>query len=109
MIFAVERDLLRVQRKWAGQQGDALIVRCYSARGAADGVIRRTYAPEDIDAIAAYCAELNRCYELPARLFAGRAQVHLLLAPARNNQSLGIHWASAFEFESLDWNGIRGP
>ena len=52
----------------------------------------------EIDGIAAYCAELDRCYFVPRDLCTGRALLHLRLTPARNNQKLGIHWASEFEF-----------
>ena len=108
-IFALGRHLLRVQCKWATRDRDAVIVRCYSARRTANGVVRRTYARREVDAIAAYCAELDHCYLLPAEVFAGRAQVHLRLARARNNQMERIHWASSFELECLDWRKFLGP
>jgi hypothetical protein len=61
-------------------------------------MVTRTYTPDEIDAIAAYCADLDRCYFLPIDLCAGRRFIHLRLTPALNNQRAGINWAEAFEF-----------
>ena len=98
MIIEVESQLLRVQCKSAPKHGDVVLLRCYSARRNRNGLLRRFYAEGEIDAFAAYCAELDRCYLLPFELFAGRTQVHLRLGPCRNNQNLGINWAKDFEF-----------
>ena len=65
LIFDLGRRLVRVQCKWAPRQGDVVIVRAYSCRRTADGLRRRGYGAEEIDAIAAYCPELDRCYYLP--------------------------------------------
>jgi hypothetical protein len=74
-----------------------------------DGLRRRTYAYDEGDAIAAYCADNERCFLLPVTVVASRAEVRLRLAPARNNQRARVRWASVFELESLDWTCIRGP
>jgi hypothetical protein len=62
MIFLLGNDLVRVQCKWAPRHGDAILVRCYSCRRAREGLRRRGYAAEEIDAIAAYCPDNERCY-----------------------------------------------
>ena len=98
MIFDLAGQLTRVQCKWAARHGHVIAVRCYSCRRARDGMIRRFYTAEEIDAFAAYCAELDRCFFLPFDAFPRRSQVHLRLSPARNNQQAGVHWASDFEF-----------
>ena len=67
-------------------------------RRAREGLRRRIYTSEEIDAFAAYCPENERCYYIPFGVLAARTQVHLRLAPSRNNQRLGIHWAENFEF-----------
>jgi hypothetical protein len=100
MIFDLAGRLTRIQCKWACRYGDVVAVRCYSCRRARDGMRRRFYTAEEIDAFAAYCAELDRCYFLPFELFPRRSQIHLRLSPARNNQRAGIHWASDFEFSA---------
>ena len=71
---------------------------CYSARRNRNGLLRRVYVEGEIDAFAAYCPELDRCYLIPFDLFAGRTTSHLRLGPGRNNQNLGINWAKDFEF-----------
>jgi hypothetical protein len=98
MIFEVGSNLLRIQCKWSPRHGDVVALRCYSARRTRNGLLTRVYAEGEIDAFAAYCPELDRCYFLPFELSAGRTQVHLRLAPCRNNQNLGINWAKDFEF-----------
>ena len=98
MIFDLGDRLDRVQCKWACVYGDVVIVRCYSNRRAAAGLVRRLYTPEQIDTFAAYCAELDRCFWLPIAEFSGRSQVHLRLQQARNNQRRGINWADDFDF-----------
>ena len=98
MIFEVGSNLLRVQCKWSPRHGDVVALRCYSARRNRNGLLRRVYAEGEIDAFAAYCPELDRCYLLPFDLFAGRTQVSLRLGPSRNNQMLRINWAKDFEF-----------
>jgi hypothetical protein len=97
MIFETDR-LLRVQCKWATRYDDIIIVRCYSARRAREGLRRRLYTAAEIDAFAAYCAELDRCFFLPIEKFEGRSQLHLRLSATRNNQALGINWADDFDF-----------
>jgi hypothetical protein len=98
MIFEVGSSLLRIQCKWSPRHGDVVALRCYSARRNRHGLLRRVYAEGEIDAFAAYCPELNRCYLVPFDLFAGRTQISLRLRPCRNNQNLGINWAKDFEF-----------
>ena len=99
LIFDVQSRLLRIQCKWSTRYDDILIVRCYSTRRIAGGkIVSRRYTEAEIDAVAIYCEELDRCYLLPLELWSGRRQIHLRLAPARNNQLLRINWAKDFEF-----------
>jgi hypothetical protein len=74
------------------------VIKCRSCRRAADGYDRRSYSSDDVDLVAGYCAELDQSYLLGPRVFSGQTMVHLRLTPARNNQRLGIKWASEFEF-----------
>jgi hypothetical protein len=97
MIFATDR-LLRVQCKWASRRGTVLTISCQSARRCADGFIRRRYTAEEVDAIAAYCLELDRCFLLPIALVENRPSISLRLAPCRNNQRRRVNWADDFDF-----------
>jgi hypothetical protein len=98
LIFDFEERLWRIQCKWASRYRDVIIVRCYSAMRAREGLRRRLYTADEIDAFAAYCAELDRCFFLPFGSFPGKANVQLRLAPARNNQRLGVNWADDYDF-----------
>jgi PD-(D/E)XK endonuclease len=98
LIFELEARLVRVQCKWAVRYGEVIIVRCYGARRNAEGLLRRLYSPNEIDAFAAYCAELRRCYFFPIETFPNRRALRLRLSPPRNNQRLGINWAEQYEF-----------
>ena len=98
LIFDLRPQLLRVQCKWAVKLSDVVLVRCRSCRRNRDGLVHRSYSRQEIDAIAAYCAELGTCYLLPAELATDRTGVLLRLRPARNNQRSGINWAKDFEF-----------
>lgn len=108
MILEVGSRLIRVQCKWAPRQGDVVVLRCYSARRNRDGLLRRVYVDGEIDAFAAYCEEIDRCYFLPFELFLGRTQVSLRLGPCKNNQNLGVNWASNFEFAAT-LSALLGP
>jgi PD-(D/E)XK nuclease superfamily protein len=99
LIFDLRPKLLRVQCKWANRYGDVIVVRCYSNRRARAGLLRRRYAPEDVDAFAAYCPDVCECYLLPLSLFP-QATIQLRLHPAKNNQRAGINWAEDFAFDA---------
>jgi PD-(D/E)XK endonuclease len=98
LIFDFDDRLWRVQCKWAAIANDVLIVRCYSSRRAREGMRKRPYTADEIDAFAAYSADLDRCYFIPIRQFPRRAQICLRLGPTRNNQRELINWAEDFEF-----------
>src|SRR5262245_49817752 len=98
MIFELEDRLWRIQCKWAPRHRDVVVLRCYSSRRNRDGLVRRKYVAGEFDAFAAYCPDNDVCYFLPYEFFDGRTQVNLRLGPCKNNQYVGIHWASAFEF-----------
>jgi hypothetical protein len=97
LIFDLGVRLLRVQCKWAVKLGDVVIIRTRRVRRGPEGLIRRMYLPEEIDAVAGYCAELDACYFLPHELSVQRAAVQLRLAPTKNNQAVGIKWARDFD------------
>jgi hypothetical protein len=98
MIFDLKSSLVRVQCKWAPRIRDVVVVRCYSARRNRDGLLRRLYVDGEIDAFAAYCAEIDQCYFLPWEIFGVRTQIQLRLAASKNNQRQGVNWGKDFEF-----------
>ena len=60
--------------------------------------MRRLYTPDEIDAFAAYCEELDRCFFIPIERFPNASQIILRLSPTRNNQRRGINWADDLDF-----------
>ena len=106
LIFDVGGKLYRVQCKWAMRRDDVVLVNCRSARRGPDGFIHRAYSRDEVDLLAAYCAELDQSYVLPAHIFDGRHAVQLRLAPAANNQQTRINWAGRYELERLDFDAF---
>ena len=105
-VFDLRPGLVRVQCKWARRLGDVVAVRCYSSRRSSAGFVKRVYEYGEVDAFAAYCPDEDRCYFLPVDEVGIRSTIALRLAPARNNQSAGIHWARDFDFAArLDQRG----
>jgi hypothetical protein len=96
-ILGFGSALVRVQCKWATRVGNVVAVRLHSSRRrTGGGHIRTSYSVQEIDVIAAYCAELDQCYYLPMALVADRRQISLRLAPAKNNQKAGLKWAQRY-------------
>jgi hypothetical protein len=100
LIFELGDRLVRVQCKWASRYRNVVVVRCYSSWRGRDGFVKRAYSRAEIDLIAAYCAEPDRCYALRPDQFCGRTQVDLRIAPSRNNQRQRVNWADDFAFEA---------
>jgi hypothetical protein len=100
MVFGVGGRLWKVQCKWArlSPDSDVVIVPVHSSRRGADGYIRRGYEADEIDLVAAYCEDLERCFLLPVSLTAGTMQIQLRLTPARNGQQACINLADDFDF-----------
>jgi len=106
LVFDFRPRLVRVQCKWVARKESVIIVRSYSSRRNADGFLKSFYKRDEVDAIAAYCAELDRCYFLPLERFRGHSGIRLRLEAARNNQRVNINWAQDFDFERLDWSAL---
>jgi hypothetical protein len=86
-----------VQCKWASRRGNVLTARCFISRHTPRGYLRSTYSAEEIDAIAVYAPDTDRCYLIPVRETEGRATLSLRLTPTRNNQVQRVHWAHDYE------------
>jgi hypothetical protein len=108
LVFDVGSRLLRVQCKWVCRRGDVVVLRCYSARRNADGLVRRTYGPHEVDAFAAYCDELERCYLIPFDHVPRGGSLQLRLAKSQNNQQIGLRWAARYELAAT-LAEIAGP
>jgi hypothetical protein len=98
LMFDLHPELMRIQCKWAVRRGDVVIVNCRTCRRGPEGYIRSSYSADEIDAVAAYCSDVDRCFVIPFGRIAGRPSIALRLTPARNNQRQGVNWAEDFDF-----------
>lgn len=96
LAFDLGTRILRVQCKWANHDGHVISIRASRSRTSRRGYIRSTYGTDEIDALAAYCGSLDRCFLLPASMVAGRQVMHLRTSPPRNNQRAAINFADDY-------------
>ncbi len=108
LVFDLRPGLLRVQCKWGVRRGDVVATTCRTHRRGPNGFVVGVYGPDEIDAIAVYCSQVDSCYLLPRDLSIGRTGVYLRLAPSRNNQHHGINWARDYELGAT-LTRLRGP
>jgi PD-(D/E)XK endonuclease len=99
LVLGLAGMLLRVQCKWARRKGDVVLIAARTSyHSPTQGYVRSSYDGSQIDALAAYCGDLQKCYLLPIDLVAGQGTVHLRLAKTKNNQRAALNWAADYEF-----------
>jgi prevent-host-death family protein len=99
LVLGIGDKLFRVQCKWGSHCGDVIQVRLRSSyHSPTRGYVVTTYAASEVDFVAIYCQELDRCYLVPAAIFEGRATLHLRLEETRNKQRAALNWAANYEF-----------
>ena len=108
LVLDLRPGLIRVQCKWAALRREAVVIRCHTCRRGREGMIRRAYTTDEVDAIAAYCPAVEGCYLIPFAWVGDRKVVQLRTRMARNNQRTGVTMASEFEMESLHWTSYFG-
>lgn len=108
LILGAGSRLIRVQCKSAYQKDEVVVVRAITNRRTKDGYLRGTYSSEEIDAIAAYCPELKRSFAVPIEKFGASGQICLRLAPPRNAQRAGLHFADEYQLGAIAQLGERG-
>ena len=108
LIFDLKPQLMRVQCKTAVLKDSVLAIPLYSARRNRDGFVKRFYSASEIEAVAAYNIELDRCFFVPIGEIRARAYVQLRLRPSRNNQQSRINWADDFGFDAR-LEALLGP
>ena len=96
-----------MQCKWAALQDDIVAVPMRTCRMTAAGYVRTVYSAAEIDGVAAYCADLDRCFWLPMPEFAEQRLVHLRLRTARNNQTRRVKCAAEYPFGAIAQLGER--
>jgi hypothetical protein len=108
LVVDTGRELIRVQCKWASRRGDVLTVHSITCRHTPRGYLRTTYSAQEIDAIATYSPDTDRCYLIPIAEVEGRSAISFRIAPTRNNQAERVRWARDYELSrSLErhWGG----
>jgi prevent-host-death family protein len=101
LAFEVGSRFLRVQCKWAPRREDVVEVNLVSSRHTSAGYVRTRYQPDEIDAVAVYCEELDRCYLIPIDLVAGRSGISLRLAAPKNGQRAALNWAADYRLGAI--------
>jgi prevent-host-death family protein len=96
LAFEIGARILRVQCKWAALSAGVIKVNLESCRHTPQGYVRTSYRTSEIDAVAVYCADVERCYLLPVELVAGRRAIYLRTVPPRNAQRACINLAADF-------------
>ncbi len=101
LAFEIGERILRVQCKWGALSDDGAVIKVsvQSNYLTAAGYVRASYSADEIDLVAVYCGELDRCYLLPSQLACDRTMVFLRLTPPKNGQRACINLASDFEFD----------
>ncbi len=84
LAFDLGDRIWRIQCKWARRRGEVVIVNLRtSCHSGANGYRRTKYTPAEVDAIAAYSGDLDRCYLIPIERVGGRTEIHLRLSRRR--------------------------
>jgi hypothetical protein len=98
LVFDVGGTLLKVQCKWAPRKAGVIVVNTRTSRLTPRGYVRGTYTAAEVDAIAAYCPDTDRCYLLAIEDVLNQQVVHLRLVAAANHQEVAIKYAAKYEF-----------
>ncbi len=107
LAFEIDGGFRRIQCKHAARKGDVIIVRLVSNRRGPNGFIRTRYTADEIDAVAAYCPEVDDCYYLPMDLCSDASCVYLRLAPTRNGQRAALNFAADYRLGAIAQLGER--
>src|SRR2546426_8446034 len=75
LAIDIGHDILRVQCKWAHLRNDMITAELRTSWHTPRGYVRTTYSRDEVDAIAAYVPDTDKCYLIPINEAAGRAAV----------------------------------
>jgi prevent-host-death family protein len=107
LMFEIEERFYRIQCKSAPLKGDVVPVRFVTNRRGPNGFITTRYTADEIDAVAAYCPELDECYYIPIAEIDGATTFHLRLAPTLNGQRAALHFARDYRLGAIAQLGER--
>ena len=93
LIVQRGRELERVQCKYTESRNGVVSVQCRSCN---NWSVKR-YSSNDVDWIACYDKNTDKCYYVPANLLgAGRREIKSRLSPPKNNQQKKVLYAREF-------------
>jgi hypothetical protein len=97
--FEIGGRLLRVQCKWGAFDpvGGVIKVNLTSCSCTPTGYVRTSYLKGEIDLVAVYCDQLDRCYLLSGAQVVGMRAIHLRHSPPRNGQRACINLADDYD------------
>ena len=101
MVLEHAGRVIRVQCKSARLEGEVVVIAAVTSRRSATGYIRTTYTADEVDVIAAHCAELKRSFAVPITDFGPGGTMSLRLSPPRNGQRAGLHFADEYDFGAI--------
>ena len=107
LVFELGGKFKRVQCKSAARKGDVVAVRFVTNRRGPNGFISTKYTADEIDAVAAYCPELDECFYLPMSKIEGSVAMNLRLGPARNGQRAALNFAADHRLGAIAQLGER--
>jgi prevent-host-death family protein len=98
LVFGIADRLYRVQCKSARRNGEVLFITLVSSWHTPRGYVRNKYSAGEVDLVAAYCHDLDRCYLVPFEVIEhGKSGIQLRLSPPKNGQIAGVHYAADYE------------
>ena len=107
LAFDLCDRIIRVQCKWARLEGVVVCVNLAGYRLTSAGSVRSKYSEDEIDAVAAYCQDLDRVFLIPASEAAGRSAFHLRTSATKNAQRAAINWADNYSLGAIAQLGER--
>ena len=101
--LAIDFDpvIVRVQCKLAHHVDGVLRIGLRTNRCTPNGYVSTRYSSAEIDAFGVYSPHTRGCYLIPIDEVDALTMVYLRLAPARNNQAVGVRWAADYAFERV--------
>jgi PD-(D/E)XK endonuclease len=103
LAFEIGGAILRVQCKWGALDNNGALIKVSlrSSWCTPSGYEHRQYKADEIDLVAVYCGELDRCYLLPHELAVGRRGIWLRLTPPKTLSELPLILRLSSSFTGL--------
>jgi hypothetical protein len=99
--------LWRIQCKWGRLTKGVIVVPTGTCRHTPNGYLRTTYSSSEIDGVAVYCPDPERCYFVPIAEVEGKSTLYLRLDPAANNQRAYVTMARDYPLGAIAQLGER--